>query len=319
MPEPILTSIEAPPCDVCGRATTMQTMTLPSDGQYTRSIKGFAHLGEAATTLTMRIFKCEHSERDAGIRERAQREYWEGALHWGKVPDEYATASVKDVDWTHSDWEHHGPIIRQYFATLPERIAAGDGLYLQGNRGTGKTMLAAAVLNAAEAAGYPARFERVGHVIESMMKLQGDEWRQYRERIGSVRVLLLDEFGSEAATPKALEILTAIIDERHAGKRVTITTTNLTTEQMVERYQALGKDAMGRLLDRLGQRNCPLTFTGRSYRPLKKSDWWQAAREHAKANAEIPAWDDAAVPTKPAPVKPTHIDIFDTPEPLTGR
>lgn len=260
----------------------MQTLTLPKDGNYTRPVKGFSHLGGADTGITMRIFKCEHAHNEGGIVSRAQQDYADAAIQWGKVPAEYQDASLFGVDWLHSDWARHRAPITAYFGKLNERIEAGDGFYLQGTRGTGKTMLAAAVLNAAKAAGYGICFERVGHVVESLSKLHGDEWKQYRERMGTVRVLLLDELGSEAPTAKALEILTAIIDQRYATHRVTLVTTNLTSAELIERYRQLGKDAMGRLLDRLGQRNCPLTFAGRSYRPQKRADWWEASREHAK-------------------------------------
>src|SRR3990172_8888457 len=116
-------------------------------------------------------------------------------------------------------------------------------LMLQGGYGCGKTHLAAAIANFAVELGVPTLFITVPDMLDSLRFAYGDEEVDFEERFDEIRqaqLLILDDFGTQNATPWAQEKLFQIINYRYINRLPLVLTTNL----------AIG-DVEGRIRSRL--------------------------------------------------------------------
>jgi DNA replication protein DnaC len=117
-----------------------------------------------------------------------------------------------------------------------------DGwLLLQGSYGAGKTHLAAAVANYAVGMGVPTLFLTVPDLLDSLRFSYSDEDTSFEERfndIRSARLLVLDDFGTQNATPWAQEKLFQIVNYRYINKLPTVVTTNLGLDQIEPRIRS---------------------------------------------------------------------------------
>ena len=102
-------------------------------------------------------------------------------------------------------------------------------LLLTGNYGTGKTHLAAAISNAALADHIPNIFLPVPDLLDWIRASFSDSSGTYAERFDQIRnipLLILDDLGTQSATPWAEEKLYQILNYRYVNRLPTVITTN---------------------------------------------------------------------------------------------
>ena len=109
------------------------------------------------------------------------------------------------------------------YADMPE-----DWLVLTGTYGCGKTHLAAAVANAQAACGRTALFVVVPDLLDHLRATYAPDSRvSYDKRLDMVRkalLLVLDDLGTQSATPWAQEKLFQIFDYRYNARLPTVIT-----------------------------------------------------------------------------------------------
>jgi DNA replication protein DnaC len=132
------------------------------------------------------------------------------------------------------------------FDALPDNmrayIAARDfdpdteNLFLYGDIGAGKTMIAAKIARQAVINRRSCVFEVVSEWLRSMYGAGGLEQQAAINRLASARVLVLDEIGAEPETPFSKRALYDVINSRWLGRRNgLVATSNLSLEQLGER------------------------------------------------------------------------------------
>lgn len=102
-------------------------------------------------------------------------------------------------------------------------------LLLMGGYGCGKTHLAAAIANFVVSLGVPTLFLTVPDLLDWLRFAYGSSDISFEERfeeIRSVRLLVLDDLGTQNATPWAQEKLYQIINHRYISHLPTVITTN---------------------------------------------------------------------------------------------
>jgi DNA replication protein DnaC len=107
-------------------------------------------------------------------------------------------------------------------------------LVLQGQSGSGKTHLAAAIANHREAAGFPAQFvvvpDLLDHLRSSFDPASPVSYDRMFEDIRSANLLVLDDLGAQNATPWAREKLFQLLNHRYNAELVTVITTTIPLE-----------------------------------------------------------------------------------------
>jgi DNA replication protein DnaC len=118
-------------------------------------------------------------------------------------------------------------------------------LVLQGGYGSGKTHLAAAIANFVVDLGMPTLFLTVPDVLDFLRFAYEDPQATFEDRFDQIRnagLLVLDDFGTQNATPWAQEKLFQIINYRYINHLPTVVTTNLLLDQIEGRIRSRLED-----------------------------------------------------------------------------
>jgi DNA replication protein DnaC len=157
---------------------------------------------------------------------------------------------------------------RRFATSVTEQLDRGRGLWIMGDIGTGKTMLAMLISKAALDAGrtvaiysLPRLLNLIREAIEDMDGVVG-----FLDRLAAVDLLHIDDVGAENRTDWALEQLYSIVNTRYEEERSIIITTNLQPDELSEQ---IGARTVSRLIEMCGD---PLPLFGedrrREYRAM---------------------------------------------------
>jgi DNA replication protein DnaC len=137
--------------------------------------------------------------------------------------------------------------VRRYIAEIDAQLDSGQGLWLMGDVGTGKTTLAMIVSKAALDAGrsvaiysLPRLLSLIRAAIDTEAGMVG-----FLERLAAVDLLHIDDLGAENTTDWVLEQLYSIVNTRYEDERAMIVTTNLKYEDLIDQ---LGERTVSRLV-----------------------------------------------------------------------
>ncbi len=142
-----------------------------------------------------------------------------------------------------------------------------DWLILVGTYGCGKTHLAAAIANEAVRRGNPALFavvpDLLDHLRSTFSPNSDVEYDELFERVRTAGLLILDDLGTESATPWAREKLYQIVNYRYNYRQPTVITTNRRLSDIDDRIRS-------RMTD---QAFCTvIEITGDDYRQLRPGE-----------------------------------------------
>lgn len=142
--------------------------------------------------------------------------------------------------------------IADYLTSAEAYVGGGCGFVLHGDKGTGKTMLAALMAKNLIALGFDTQFTTFSSLVSALMAGYDDEdeRRWFHARIRNAGVLVIDDIGREHRQRKMVKgegmvtMTTAVaestIDEvlraRISNDRPTIITTNLTLDDLATDY-----------------------------------------------------------------------------------
>lgn len=118
-------------------------------------------------------------------------------------------------------------------------------LLMMGGYGSGKTHLAAAIANYAVEMGVPTLFLTVPDLLDTLRFAYDSDDVTFEQRFDQIRtaeLLVLDDFGTQNATPWAQEKLFQIINYRYINRLPLVVTTNLSLEQIEARIRSRLQD-----------------------------------------------------------------------------
>ncbi|MEX0620095.1 MAG: ATP-binding protein [Solirubrobacterales bacterium] len=151
--------------------------------------------------------------------------------------------------------------IRDWVDDLDGNLAAGRGVWLMGDTGTGKTSLAMLVskqiLKRGRTAAIYSLPKLLGRIRSTYDNDPGDEsYADFFERLCEVDMLHLEDLGTEKRTEWVLEQLYALINERYERQKSVMVTTNFDQAELEEQ---LGDRIVSRLVEICGD---PLPLYG---------------------------------------------------------
>lgn len=155
--------------------------------------------------------------------------------------------------------------VRAFVRNLEDNLAAGRGLWLFGDIGTGKTTLAMIVAKAALEAGHSVAIYSMPRLLNEIRRTYDESsessYIQLLDRLAAVDLLHVDDVGAEKSSPWVLEQLYAIVNARYEGERSINITTNLS-------HEALAEQVTPRTVSRLGQMSESIPLLGHDKRPV---------------------------------------------------
>ena len=140
------------------------------------------------------------------------------------------------------------------------------GLVLAGPPGTGKTHLAAAILNQRIADGLPATFVTVPELLADIRRVirSEEETSALMELVKETDLLILDDLGAEKTTDWTVEQLFVLINARLLRQRQTVVTTNIADAgELIEQLRGM---AGHRIVSRLAEMCTWVEVTGDDFR-----------------------------------------------------
>lgn len=150
-----------------------------------------------------------------------------------------------------------------FIEEVGSNLQEGRGLWLFGDTGTGKTTLAMLVSKAALDSGHSVAIYSLPKLLARIRRTYDgepdeDSYGAFFERLTSVDLLHIDDFGAEKRSDWVLEQLYALVNERYEDKRSIMLTTNLTMDKLEDQ---IGRRTVSRLTETCEQ--IPLFGTDR--------------------------------------------------------
>lgn len=173
-------------------------------------------------------------------------------------------ATYQRLDWD----DYHGAtpideLAGRYVDNHEAYFQLGIGLWLPGDFGTGKTMVANLMLKEFVRRGYTCFATTFKDTLERMT----DGWhdpadkRMFARRFEQSKVLLLDDVGGEFATRLSEPTFEGLVRTRTQHARPTFVTTNLSEDYLLKGYGAAA-------VSLLKEKSIVQEFSGTDYRPM---------------------------------------------------
>lgn len=202
-------------------------------------------------------------QREEKEREEAEERKAELTKKWreeSQVPRRYRDKTLADFVAETDAMQKAHQVAIDFLELLDKHLQDGTGLTFMGRLGTGKSLLAMAIVNEAierVSAVYVTAPELIREV-RSMWKTGGDEQSVY-DKYNDASLLVIDEIGAQSGSENEQNILFSVLDKRYRDMRPTILVTN---EDAAGLKHFLGE----RSYDRLKENSKSVMFAWESYR-----------------------------------------------------
>lgn len=222
--------------------------------EYDEKIKQENRAREAAQERAWRKQRVDELVSQSGIRKRFQ----------GRTFERF----IKDTPGR----KHAYKIARDYAEQFTEKArVTGEGLYIEGNNGTGKTHLAAAIGLYLTEKEYSVVMKTSFDLLDEIKKAFDDQTRSEHQIMRAYRecdLLIIDDLGKEQCTDWSMSVLYSIINDRYEAMRPTIITTNFGEQDLISVLTPKdhGSQKIEAIISRLTEVNRMLKMAWEDYR-----------------------------------------------------
>ena len=150
---------------------------------------------------------------------------------------------------------------KTYCDNFPRFRRDGKGIILYGSVGTGKSFLAACIVNELVSKGYACQMTTFSRLTNQIGALW-DGKQAFIDKLTQLSLIAIDDLGVERDTEYMNENVTTIVDALYTAKVPMIITSNYTPKQMTAEMDIRRK----RIFDRILERCHPIEMTGGSRR-----------------------------------------------------
>lgn len=165
-------------------------------------------------------------------------------------------------------------IVREWVDGIQQNIERGNGLWLMGDTGTGKTTLAMLVSKEALKLDLTVAIYSMPSLLTRIRATYGAEageesYDEFFERLCEVDLLHIDDLGAEKQTEWVLEQLYALVNERYEREKSIVVTTNLSQDELEIQ---IGPRTVSRLIQMCGENQIPLFGDDARQKPQLRDD-----------------------------------------------
>lgn len=166
-------------------------------------------------------------------------------------------------------------IAKRYADSFSIRYENGDGLYIEGTNGTGKTHLAAAIALQLINEGVPVVCKTSSDLLLDIKKAYDDEYTKESAALDvykSVDLLIIDDLGKEQCSDWSVSTLYSILNDRYEDMKPTIITTNYGAEDLIRALTPKGYDntKIVAIISRLRETSTVITMAWDDYRTTRE-------------------------------------------------
>lgn len=160
---------------------------------------------------------------------------------------------------------------KEYADNFQAHKANGDGLYIEGTFGTGKTHIAAAIAIQLMEQGHQVIFQTADDLLRGIKVTfdeTGSKEQEAIDRLKNCELLVIDDIGKEQATDWSTAQLYAIINDRYESQKPLIITTNFNETDLiaVESPKGVGAHRIMAILSRLHETCSLMTMSWQDWR-----------------------------------------------------
>lgn len=203
-----------------------------------------------------------------------RKRYLEQLRRDSLLGDEYKNATFDKTDVYSDNFAAIYARCEKFCANCEKVLEKGHGIYLFGDKGTGKTHLTACIANELLNKGRPVIYTSMGEISKTIRSNFGSKSMseaQFMQRLRDVDFLIIDDFGTERVTKNdddlwLQEKVFEVVNSRYNNRKPMIFTSNYSLQEMVKERGLSGKTA-----DRIREKCVGMELRGKSYR-LKKRD-----------------------------------------------
>lgn len=152
-------------------------------------------------------------------------------------------------------------VSKKYAEQFDKMLKNNQGILFWGNVGTGKSFSAACIANSLMDNMVTVAMTSFVEILQNLQNAQVDE-AAYLKKFNEVKLLIIDDLGTERSTDYALEKVYNVIDGRYRSKMPLILTTNMTLDEMMRTPDIRYK----RVYDRIFEMCYPVHVIGKSWR-----------------------------------------------------
>jgi DNA replication protein DnaC len=189
----------------------------------------------------------------------------------------YAPPRFQNLDWTASPLagiaerqSTAATVVRRYTAKVEENVRQGRGLWLMGNKGTGKTTLAYYIAQEARATGLSVLTRNTTDLLNELRDSYKPDslptTRQIIDAVTQVELLHLEDVAVPRPNDWVLEQLYTIVNRRYEYNKALVLTSDVPHGEQVQPdslAKHVGERTYSRLMQMVGD---PVTLTGADYR-----------------------------------------------------
>lgn len=207
----------------------------------------------------------ELTEKEKAEIQAEEKRKWKAKLDESGIPLRYQGCTFAAIvrRGVSGQMAEHLAIVKAYALDFARQSRGGHGITFAGTPGRLKTTMAAAVGLEVLMQGHGVYFISMPELLDKMMSMSRNsdpsELRKFDGHIRCTSLLILDDMGAEYRADWVLNKVDAIITARYNQLLPTIITTNLTPEQIKEKY-------LERIYDRLRSTNVLIATGGESLR-----------------------------------------------------
>ncbi len=162
-------------------------------------------------------------------------------------------------------------VAHDYAEQFETARSTGEGLYIEGTNGTGKTHLAAAIALYLTEQEYSVVMKTSFDLLDDIKKAFDDPARSEHRIMKAYRecdLLIIDDLGKEQCTDWSMSILYSVVNDRYEAMRPTIITTNFGDEDLIRTLtpKGYGSQKIEGIISRLREVSKTLTMAWDDYR-----------------------------------------------------